>query len=164
MDPEFENMSTDVGERRGVNTSQLQVLLDHPPAGRLLATEQSRIEQVPFCVGKNSHLLQNHCLKLSVPAVIIPSTPVTSRHLSTSLRNCMLPFANTGMLTLRLYNEFIFLLVGLPPPLLEKPEPRFLFPNILLDSSDVLPAGKTSICSFLVPSTSMYSQQLEKVT
>lgn len=57
MDPEFENVSTDVGERWGVNMSQLQVLLNHPPARRLLATEQSRIEQVPFCVGENSHLI-----------------------------------------------------------------------------------------------------------
>ena len=108
MDPEFENMSTDVRERRGVNTSQLQVLLNHPPARRLLTTEQSRIEQVPLCVGKNSHLLQNHRMKLSVPAVIMPSTPVRSRHRSTSLRNCMLPFANTGMLTLRLYKSLYF--------------------------------------------------------
>ena len=36
------------------------------------------------------------------PADITPSTPVSRTHLSTSGKNCMFPFANTGMDTLRL--------------------------------------------------------------
>ena len=52
MEPEFEDMSTDVRERRGVGTSQLQVFFNHCPAGGLVPSEQSWVVEVAFWMGR----------------------------------------------------------------------------------------------------------------
>ena len=49
IEPQFEDVSTDVRERRGVGAGQLQILLHHSPDGRLLPSKDGRIIQVPFC-------------------------------------------------------------------------------------------------------------------
>ena len=49
MEPQFEDVSADVRERRGVGAGQLQILLHHSPARRLLPGIDGWIIQVPFC-------------------------------------------------------------------------------------------------------------------
>ena len=49
MEPQFEDVSADVRERRGVGAGQLQILLHHSPARRLLPGKDGWIIQVPFC-------------------------------------------------------------------------------------------------------------------
>ena len=52
MEPELEEVTSDVREVAGVPLLVFQVLHRHPPARRLLPREDGRIEQAAFCIGE----------------------------------------------------------------------------------------------------------------